>query len=90
MKFTDKNFELVNIPIKAFYISIKSDQGEIERLIGELDSNVEQIDGELKFYGLDNFTLLDYMMLALRYRKVRFTKVFDINDNEILLNLKKD
>lgn len=90
MKFTDKNFELVNIPIKAFYISIKSEQDEIEKLIGELDSNVEQIDDELKFYDLDNFTLLDYMMLALRYRKVRFTKVFDINDNEILLNLKKD
>lgn len=90
MKFTDKNFELINIPIKAFYISTKSDQSEIERLISELNSNVEQIDEELKFYDLDNFTLLDYMMLALRYRKIRFTKVFDINDNEILLNIKKD
>lgn len=90
MKFTDKNFELVNIPIKAFYISSKSDQSEIESLISELNGNVEQIDSELKFYDIDNFTLLDYMMLALRYRKVIFTKVFDINDNEILLNLKKD
>jgi hypothetical protein len=90
MKFTDKNFELINIPIKAFYVSIKSDQSEIEKLVSELNGNVEQIDGELKFYDIDNFTLLDYMMLALRYRNIRFTKVFDINDNEILLNLKKD
>jgi len=90
MKFTDKSFELINIPIKAFYISIKSDQSETEKLISELDSNVEQIDDELKFYDLGDFTLLDYMMLALRYRNIRFTKVFDINDNEILLNLKKD
>ncbi len=90
MKFTDKNFELVNIPIKVFYISMKSDQSEIKKLISELNSDIEHIDNELKFYDLDNFTLLDYMMLALRYRKIIFTKVFDINDNEILLNLRKD
>jgi len=90
MKFTDKNFELVNIPIKSFHVSIKSDQSDIERLVSELNGNIEQTDGELKFYDLDNFALLDYMMLTLRYRNIRFTKVFDANDNEILLNLKKD
>ncbi len=90
MKFKDKDFELINIPIKEFYISKTSDQNDIEKLIRELNANVEQTDSELKFYDFDNFTILEYMTITLKYRKIKFTRVFDINDNEILQNIKKD
>lgn len=33
-------------------------------------------------------TLLNYMMLITKYRNIKFTKVFDINNNEILLKNK--
>lgn len=89
MKFIDKNFELVNIPIKSFYILMSGDQKEIEKLKNELgNSKVEQINDELKFSDFDNFTLLNYMMLITKYRNIKFTKVFDINNNEILLKNK--
>lgn len=89
MKFIDKNFELVNIPIKSFYILMSGDQKEIEKLKNELgNSKIEQINDELKFSDFDNFTLLDCMMLITKYRNIKFTKVFDINNNEILLKNK--
>lgn len=50
MKFMDKNFKLVNIPIKSFNILMSGDQKEIEKLKKELgNSKVEQINDELKF-----------------------------------------
>ena len=87
--------KLVNIPIGEFRISINSDKDEIEKLVNELETNepnsdMASIDDDLKFYGFENFTLLDHMMLTLKYRNIKFTKVFDINNKEFLLNLKKD
>ena len=95
MKFQDKSFELVNIPIGEFRISINSDKDEIEKLMKELEtkepnSDMASIDDDLKFYGFENFTWLDYMMLTLKYRNIKFTKVFDINNKRISSKSKKD